>query len=123
MTHNIHKIINYNNLKRWTQLNKTQKNNNLKKLKEIFDKKLYSYCLIDDLLIFSEIKPNNSKYFTLYDTWSKHVLICNSNYICLAGDLKIKNEKFIFNINSGSYQPIENDLNKLNKFKELFNIK
>jgi hypothetical protein len=122
MRHKLTDIISDANLKKWTQLSKTDTSENLTALLDFLDKPMYTYCLIDDTLILAEVKPENDIHWSIYDEYSKHALICNSNSICVSGIAKktFDGGKIEFDNISGTYKPSTSELQKLDKFKSFF---
>lgn len=122
-THELKNIISDKNLFEWKQIPKQITDENKLAIMSMFDKEMYTYCLIDDTIIFAEFKPKNHNDWAIYDEFSKHALICGANEICVSGEFKKNdNNNFVFDINSGTYAPKQEDLVKLEKVKKYLGI-
>jgi hypothetical protein len=119
LTHNLNEVLSDRNLIEWVQLQKYNQEN-FDILLKMLNKPLYTYCLIDDKLIFAEFKPKSDSSFAIYDEFSKHALICGTNAICVSGETKIQGGQIEFDVNSGSFMPKKEDIKKLDKFKQMF---
>jgi len=84
-THNLKDIIADKNLIEWKQIPKS--GIDAFDIKEVLDKDMYTYCLINDVIRFAEFKPKNDKYYDVYNEYSKHLIICDANEICVSGEL------------------------------------
>jgi len=118
VTHKLKNIISDKNLIEWKQIPKQATSEIASEIMSIFDKDMYTYCLIDDAIIFAEFKPKDHKDWAIYDEYSKHALICDANEICVSGEFIKKNDNFVFDNNSGTYAPTAQDLAKLKKVKD-----
>jgi len=85
----------------------------------------YTYCLTSDTLIISETKSseNKTKFAkVIKDYTSKHFNICNENP-CASGELVIKDNMFIFDNSSGTFEPGYESIKKLKTALPFLNIK
>ena len=122
VTHKLKNIISDKNLIEWKQIPKQTADEITSEIMSIFDKEMYTYCLIDDAIIFAEFKPKDHADWAIYDEYSKHALICDANEICVSGEFKKNNGNFVFDNNSGTYAPKPQDLAKLEKVKQYLGI-
>ena len=113
--------------KRKSGSKKIMKNSNLtlNLIKYIKPYEKYTYCLTKDTLVIAETKASTNKtklmkYIKNYT--SKHLVICEESG-CASGELVIKNNTFVFDNSSGTYEPAYENIASLKKALPFLNIK
>lgn len=85
----------------------------------------YTYCLTKDTLVLAETKAseNKSKFTKLIKNYtSKHFIVCEENP-CASGELVIKDNTFIFDNSSGTFEPTYEYIKSLKRALPFLNIK
>lgn len=85
----------------------------------------YTYCLTNDTLVLAETKAstNKTKMTKIIKNYtSKHFVLCGEN-ACASGEVVIKNNTFIFDNSSGTFEPTYENIKSLKKALPFLNTK
>lgn len=85
----------------------------------------YTYCLTDDTLVIAETKAdeNKTKFTKVIKNYtSKHFVLCDES-ACASGELVIKDNTFIFDNSSGTFEPTYANIKKLKTALPFLNTK
>lgn len=85
----------------------------------------YTYCLTKDTLVIAETKASINKTKLVKNVknyTSKHFVICEESG-CASGELVLKNNTFVFDNSSGTYEPTYENIKSLKKALPFLNIK
>jgi hypothetical protein len=96
---------------------------NLIKMIKPYEK--YTYCLTNDTLVIAETKSsmNKTKLAKIIKNYtSKHFVLCEES-ACASGELVIKDNTFVFDNSSGTFEPIYENIKSLKKALPFLNTK
>jgi len=85
----------------------------------------YTYCLSNDTLVIAETKAstNKSKFVKIIKNYtSKHFVLCGED-ACASGELVFKNNTFVFDNSSGTFEPTYDNIKSLKKALPFLNTK
>jgi hypothetical protein len=85
----------------------------------------YTYCLTNDTLVLAETKAstNKTKMAKIIKNYtSKHFVLCGED-ACASGEVVIKNNTFIFDNSSGTFEPTYENIKSLKKAIPFLNMK
>ena len=86
----------------------------------------YTYCLYEDTLIIAETKSSENKSKLtkkIKDYSSKHYVMCKKDETCASGELVIKDDTFIFDNSSGTFEPTLANLQFLKRALPFLKVK